>query len=126
MRTFRNFFSEQELENGEKALLDSGEETKSMEAIRTGNHLRSDKGSFWEDFINLLGSLDAIAELLEVPRDKVAGWPSKIKQIIEKVHRADNQDRSDKNTVVKTGNEPLNDPNGMDGGSDTPETRPSP
>ena len=116
-----------EQEDGERALLDSGEETKSMEAIRTGMHLRKPgQNDFWDDFLNLIGNADSIAELLEIPKDKIASWPSKIKQIREKVHRADHQERPDKASVIKTGDhERLGDPNGMDS-HDTADTRPTP
>lgn len=121
--SFRKFVEEQD---EEKALLDSGEETKSMEAIRTGMHLRKPgQNEFWDDFVNLISNADAMADLLEIPKDKIASWPSKIKQIREKVLRADGQDRSDRTSLVKTDHEPLSDPNGMDS-RDSADTRPSP
>jgi len=87
-------------------LLDSGEETKSMDAIRSGLHIRKPEcGDFWEDFISLTGNADAMAELLEVPREKVTSWASKIREMVDKVKSSDEQDDdSEKSEMIPTGN----------------------
>ncbi len=112
-------------ENMTPALQSSGDETKSMEAIRAGLNLRSSDGqNFWDDFINVCGNSDALAELLEVPKEKVTKWTSKIKETLDKVKNSDSEEGKDKSNVISTGNdEPLADPNGS---KDQPDLRPTP
>jgi len=79
-------------DNENQPLLDSGEESKGMNAIRNGMNIRKPEcGEFWEDFITVAGNADAMADLLEVPREKVTSWASKIRELIEKVNNADGE-----------------------------------
>ena len=95
---------EPEEDNG--ALLTSGEESVAFRAIRNGMNLRKeDCGNFWDDFIQVCGDADGMSELLEVPKEKITGWPSKIKEILDKVDQKDNQeDGEGKAEMVPTGN----------------------
>ena len=80
-------------EEQEGPLLTSGEESQAMEAIRSGLNLRGpDCGNFWEDFITVAGNADAMSELLEVPKEKVTAWASKITEMLDKVESDDDKD----------------------------------
>ena len=110
----------------EGPLLDSGEESTSMRVIRTG---LSFDGDFWENFKSLCNDADGLAELLEIPKEKITGWASKIDELIEKVQSKDGEaDAEDKKSeVIPTGNEPTAGPEGVDSNADGPaETRPTP
>lgn len=75
----------------EGPLLDSGEDSRAMEAIRTGMHLRkADCGDFWDDFITVSGDAEGMAELLDVPRDKVTAWAGRIHELLDQVKQKDN------------------------------------
>lgn len=87
-------------------LLSSGEDSRSMEAIRNGLNLRKkDCGSFWDDFISVCGNADALAELLEIPKEKITGWPGKIKENLDKIQKLDNKS-NEKDAVMSTGDMP--------------------
>lgn len=86
--------SNKEGEDGHSPLLTSGEESTSFRAIRNGMNLRSkDCGDFWDDFIKACSDSEGMAELLEVPKEKISGWASKIKEILSKVEQQDSQDK---------------------------------
>lgn len=85
-------------------LMDSGNETQAMAAIRNGLQRGE---TFWDDFITVCGNAEALSELLDVPKEKVTGWASKIKETISKVKRADDHDDvSDKTEMLPTDNDP--------------------
>ena len=112
----------------EKALLDSGEDTKSMEAIRAGMNLGKggNDTEFWENFMNLTGNADALSELLEVPKETVMKWTSKIRQVMDKVKKADAGDSdNDRNELMPSTHEPTAIGSGG-GGPEDPDTRPMP
>jgi hypothetical protein len=111
------------------ALLDSGEESKAMRVVRTGISLRSNKdcGNFWDDFISVCNDSEGLAELLDVPTEKIGNWATKVKEIVDKVGSADDQEVGNtKSKVVPTGNVPLSSPGGVDTPTDTADTRPMP
>ena len=128
MVTYYETKTDHEEDERNDPLLDSGEETQSMDVVRSGMNLRSPEcGDFWDDFINLSGNSEALSELLEVPRDKVATWSEKIRATIEKVNKADDQESSDKKSdSMSTGNEPMGDANGVDATQPPPDMRPTP
>lgn len=84
------------------------DDAQAMEAIRNGNNLRKgDCGDFWEDFISVCGNADAMASLLDIPKEKITGWPAKVRKMIEKVGVSDGQDDVQKNkrtNILHTGN----------------------
>lgn len=91
----------------EADLLGSGDESRSMEAIRSGLNFRKENcGDFWEDFMNICGNAEALSELLDVPKEKITGWPSKIRDILQKVKDADSQEDSGKE-MLNTGEEEI-------------------
>lgn len=93
-------------EGDKGALLTSGEESVALRAIRNGINLRKeDCGSFWEDFIQVCGDAEGMSELLEVPKEKVTGWPSKVKEILSQVEKKDDQEShdSERAEMISTG-----------------------
>lgn len=103
-------------------LLDSGEESPAMRAIRNGQNIGD---SFWDDFLTLINDSDALSELLEIPKEKITGWATRIKEMQEKVGKHDDQNGDSPSELVPTGNEPTADPAGNDSMADGPaETRP--
>jgi hypothetical protein len=70
----------------------------SLDAVRAGMNIRPD---FWDDFIRLTGNAEALSELLDVPRDKIAGWAAKITQSLELVQQADGP--GDRSKTLGTG-----------------------
>jgi len=113
-------------EEQEGPLLTSGEESQAMEAIRNGLNLRKpDCGDFWEDFITVSGNADAMSELLEVPREKVTNWASKITELVDKVKEDEDQDGNKKKGIIPTAHEPTGDVAGVDSSRDGPaDTQP--
>lgn len=110
----------------EHSLLDSGEESPSMRVIRTG--LGFD-GDFWESFKSICNDSDGLADLLEVPKEKITAWASKIDELVEKVEKADSEEEGskDKSEMMPTGEPPAAEPAGNDTYADGPaETRPTP
>ncbi|MHA1949715.1 MAG: hypothetical protein ACW99G_06965 [Candidatus Thorarchaeota archaeon] len=110
MATFLDILEAMRREQDEGGpLLDSGEETKAMEAIRNGMNIRKPEcGDFWEDFISVSGNADAMADLLEVPKEKITSWGSKIRDLLEKVKQADGEESDSENSrseMVPTGNQ---------------------
>ena len=78
-----------EEDESNEPLLDSGMESESMDIVRNGINLSD---GFWENFINLCGDSQAMSELLEVPRAKVATWGKKINSLIDKIEKEDSSD----------------------------------
>ena len=107
-------------------LMTSGDDSQAMEAIRSGLHLRKEGcPDFWEDFITVCGNADAMSELLEVSREKITGWASKIRDLVEKVDKKDGEQKtvSNKSKMLATGDGEIPDIFGNDAGVDM---RPSP
>lgn len=98
----------------DQPLLDSGDESPSMQIVRTGMDLGGKNGNFWDDLMSLANNnSDALSELLEVPKEKVANWSSKIQDVMERVKKADDESagQSDRAEMLNTGNEPVKDQN---------------
>jgi hypothetical protein len=113
-------------ENEDGPLLDSGEESVAMRSIRTGMGFSDD---FWENFKSLCNDAEGLSELLEIPKEKITGWSSKIDDLIEQIKSKDGEsDHSEKKSeMIPTGNEPKMGPEGVDSNADGPaETRPTP
>jgi hypothetical protein len=109
-----------------RSLMTSGDDSQSMEAIRNGLHIRKEGcPDFWEDFITVCGNADAMSELLEVSREKVTGWAAKIRELVERVEKGDEEQKSvsKKSKMIATGNGQPPDIFGNDAGVDM---RPSP
>lgn len=80
--------------------LENQNEDMAIRAIRSG--LNIDEG-FWEDFITVTGNADALAVLLDIPREKITGWASKIRQLVEKVNNMDSSSDKTKKKMLNTG-----------------------
>ena len=88
--------------DGDGPLLDSGEDTKGMEVIRTGKTLEK---NFWSNFIKICNN-DGFAELLNIKPNQTSEWASRIKSALDKVENMDSQ--KSRNKMLATGdNEPL-------------------
>lgn len=99
----------------ESPLMDAGDDSKSLIAIRNGLGLRKKQecGNFWDDFTKVCGNADALAALLGVRTEQVAQWASKIRKGLDKVQDDDAQDTKDKPETIKTGNDgPIMNQNG--------------
>jgi hypothetical protein len=84
-------------------LLESDQNSKSLDLIRSGNNIRnSDCGNFWDDFASLCGNAESMAELLDVPKEKITGWSGHISKLREEVRNKDsNKNKKDK--IIKNG-----------------------
>ena len=71
-----------------EALGNYGDEEDAIQAIRSG--LNVDEG-FWEDFITVMGNSDALSALLQIPKEKITGWASRIRELVEKVNSMDSE-----------------------------------
>jgi hypothetical protein len=78
------------------------ENTKAMKAIRLGLNIRDD---FWDDFIRLMNSPEAVADLLNLRPDQVSSWGSLVSENLDKVRNADNLDKKQikRHKVLHTG-----------------------
>lgn len=99
--TFGLLLERMERDQQPSPLMDSGEETRAMSAIRSGNDLRTndDDPSFWDDFINLCANADGMSQLLGVPVEKIQSWPDKIKEQLQNVQSHDAQSPAVKDDV---------------------------
>lgn len=83
-------------------LLESEENSKALDLIRSGNSIRNaDCGNFWEDFANLCGNAEAMSELLDVPKEKVTAWSGHINKLREEARNKDSNNKKDK--IIKNG-----------------------
>ena len=85
-------------------LLENNENSKSLNVIRSGNNIRSSEcGDFWDDFANLCNNSEGMAELLDIPREKVTGWAGKISELRKEVESEDSNKTNKKHRVIKNG-----------------------
>ncbi len=63
-------------------LMDSGEDTKASQVVQAGLNISSE---FWDNFKTLFANVDGIAELFDIPREKVPNIPAKIQEIMNKI-----------------------------------------
>jgi len=88
-------------------LMDSGESTKSMQAIRNGLGFHEDgKRSFWDEFIDIASqNSENLAELLGTTANNVRTWSSRIKENLDKVKNHDEETghQPEKTQVFPTG-----------------------
>ena len=76
-------------------------ENKSMDAIRNGIGIRD---GFWDDFLLLLNNAEALADLLQVPVEKIGTWYETIKNNIDMVQKADGKSiPKERKKLLKTG-----------------------
>lgn len=89
-------------EHMQENLAESKENSKALDAIRTGIGVRED---FWSDFLLVINNSEALSELLDVPSTKISSWHSKINDALSKVRAADETPEvKKKTTMLSTGN----------------------
>ncbi len=76
-----------------------------MDIIRSGLRLRGEDSSrsFWDDFLQMCSNSDGFAELLDVRPEQVAKWTSRIREMMDKVEKSEEQDSADKKNILQTG-----------------------
>lgn len=86
-------------------LLESKEDnSKSLNLIRSGNNIKkNDCGNFWDDFSTLCGNIEAMAELLDVPKEKVSSWSGNISKLRQIAAQQDSDKSNKKNRIIKKG-----------------------
>lgn len=85
-----------------ESLADKDEQA--MQAIRSGINLSKDN-NFWEDFITVTGNAEALSALLNVPKERITGWASKIRDLVSKVEEMDDHTtKKPKHKIINTGN----------------------
>lgn len=85
-------------------LLENNQNSKSLNVIRSGNNIRnSECGNFWDDFANLCNNAEGMAELLDIPREKVTGWAGRISELRKEVESEDSNKTNKKHRVIKNG-----------------------
>jgi len=101
--------NEQNADVATEPLLDTGEDSKAMRAIRVGLNLRNEgEGDFWEDFIQVANNNDELANLLGVRPEDVATWPQKIQENLDKIRKKDGDQgqengEKERNEMMPTG-----------------------
>ena len=76
-------------------------EDNSIKAIRNGLSI---KETFWDDFLSVLNSSEAMSELLDVPIHKISEWRKNILENLDKIKKIDSDVSVLNNTkLIKTG-----------------------
>lgn len=76
-------------------------DNNSIRAIKNGISIRD---TFWEDFLNVINSSEAMSELLDVPVHKISTWREKIIFNLEKVKEQNKEiEVNDNKKLIKTG-----------------------
>jgi hypothetical protein len=106
MVSFAELWEQIEKNKGASPLMTSGEDGRALNVVRLGKDMRDeDQGSFWDDFISLCGNSDGLSELFGVSREKIASWPAKIQEMLDKLeqHNAESPTEREDKEVVATG-----------------------
>lgn len=91
-------------ENMEQETADKGRESAATHVIRAGMNISPD---FWDNFMSLLGDSDGVAELFDVPKEKVIRWSTSIKDALSNVNTSDDEEsKGKKNEMLPSDNEP--------------------
>lgn len=78
-------------------LMSSGEDSKSLTVLRTGNDFHEEgQTPFWDELISLCSNAEGLGDLLGVSPDKVRSWPSRIKGKLEKLEKQQAQNPAEK------------------------------
>ena len=51
----------------------------------------------------MIGNSDAVAVLLDIPKEKITGWASRIRQLLEKIQNMDSSSDKTKHKMINTG-----------------------
>jgi len=88
-------------------LMGSGQESSAMKVVRAGMNLREDEDDmeFWNDFMQLCGDAEGMAELLGVKSAEVRRWTARIRENIDKVREINstNPEGEDNSKLMATG-----------------------
>ena len=87
-------------------LMSSGEDTRHLSTVRTGNEMHKDgQPNFWDEFISLCADSEGLGQLLGVNSEKVRSWPPRIQEALEKLekHTAQDPSEKEKTEVMPTG-----------------------
>ena len=88
MVSFAELWEQIEKNKGASPLMTSGEDGRALNIVRLGKDMHDENQvSFWDEFISLCGNSDGLSELLGVSREKISSWPSKIKEILDKIEQ---------------------------------------
>lgn len=79
-----------------------------LSAIKAGTNIDPD---FWDKFIQILGNADGLSELLDVPKEKITKWASRIGEMMAKVKQADDEESGDRKSEILPAGD-IADPNG--------------
>ena len=74
----------------------SSSESLSMRAIRNGLVMGKNETDFWDNFITVANDSAALSELLDIPKEKISSWASKVREVRNKVSLADDQEANQK------------------------------
>jgi len=114
MLTFHRIVEQMEKESGMT-------DTAGLRIIRAGVNASPD---FWKQFMSLTADSDAMAELLNVPREKITQWNSRIQSGLDTIRLHDDQEsKSTKSHGINAVADPLGAEAPKNG---TAETRPTP
>jgi hypothetical protein len=89
MLTFREFRESEESKSDEKAL----------DVVRKGLNIQRGK-DFWSDFTSLCGNAEGMADLLDVPKEKVTALAGRINNLKSQIEA---KETKIKDKLVKTG-----------------------
>lgn len=99
----------------------SPQSDRAVEVVRAGLNIGDD---FWDNFIQVIGNPDGVADLLDIPKEKVTGWAPRIQKVIDQVsHHDDESSKEEKSKMLSTGD--FADPAGSEGKSPS-DLRPTP
>ena len=97
MNSFAKILDQMEAEQEVVAL--ESYDSRATAAIRAGQNINP---HFWQDFMKVCNQADALAELLNVRKEIIASWPSRVQQKLQEVIHLDGN-ASTKTTLMKTG-----------------------
>ncbi len=95
-------------------LMSNGEDGRILNVVRVGSEFHEeDETSFWDEFIELCYNSEGLAQLLGVSREKVIGWPAKIKDALDKLerHHAESPSQKVDKEMIPTGDNGAFTPN---------------
>jgi len=73
---------------------------QAKEVVKAGKNISED---FWDNFNQVMGNAEGVADLLDVSKDKVAQWASKIKKVLDEIGQNEDEGAKDKAASVPTG-----------------------
>jgi hypothetical protein len=96
MQTFQKLW---ENIQAKKLVKENEEEKRCIDAIKIGTSIDED---FWDNFLSILNNGEGVAELLDVPYEKVITWNDRIRDALEKA-KAEQTPPGKNKKIMKTG-----------------------